>query len=86
MTHGTPTIGKKIIPETACRCGGKFFVATVEGVDGPRTFHTNPVCQQADKLVGIDFLKWVQTGEEPPAPPSLNRRMRRRMAAMKRQT
>lgn len=78
-------IDKVLVPKTACRCGGEFFVATVEGEERPRIFHTNLVCERVSKYSGTDFLKWVRTGEEPPAAIAPNRRMRRRMAALKRQ-
>lgn len=75
-------IRAKLIPETPCRCGGRFFVATWKGA--PKIFHTEPVCRVANNYSGADFLKWVRTGEEPPAPPAPNRKQRRQMAALKR--
>jgi hypothetical protein len=74
----------KVVPDSACRCGGKFFVATVEGGGPrPRVFHTEPVCPQLGKLSGVNFLKWVLTGEEPAAP-TPNRAQRRRAERLKR--
>jgi hypothetical protein len=77
-------VDKIVIPEQDCRCGKKFFVATIKGEEIPRTFHQNPTCPQLKRLSGLDFLKWVRTGEEPPAAPTPNRRQRRAAARAQR--
>jgi hypothetical protein len=77
-------VDKIITPECDCRCGGRFFVATVKDQVGPRVFHKNPACPQVQRMLGVDFLEWVRTGKDSAAPPKPNRKARRRMERAKR--
>jgi hypothetical protein len=80
-----------VVPERDCRCGSRFFVGRCKGEKVPRTFHKNPTCHELKTLTGIQFLTWngVQLNEQGEkalgiTKPTLNRRLKRRIARNKR--
>jgi hypothetical protein len=71
---------EKVIADRQCRCGGRFMVLQMKGESSPRVMHNNPACEQFDRLKGMAFFEWVNTGKEPDTEdtPKANRQQRRR--------